>query len=41
MAKRMNKGKLHVRKMPNGTKQKGRWYYPNKNSKKGRKWKRS
>ncbi len=34
------KGKVHVRKLANGKKQKGFWSYPNGN-KKGRKWKRA
>jgi len=36
----MRKGKLHVRTMKNGSKQKGRWLYKFKDSKKGRKWSR-
>lgn len=39
--KNWKKGKVHLRKMPNGRKQKGRWHYPNRDSKKGRKWKRA
>lgn len=35
------KGKVHVRKLANGQKQKGYWSYPKRDSKVGRKWKRS